>query len=210
LDVLFCTTSVASIVFFYCPIKNDQIAQLIILTIGLLITPVVNDPTNAFNIIITSVISVIICFGFWAIKILPCSGKFINIFGFNISLPSFSGLSTNKRNRNVEMNLYSSVLSSEDSKSDFPNVEKEELVYGESFPVFDIKSFLQSFRTYSFELRYFLIGIILAVSGFTCFIMQTRESYWYTHSFWHIFVMLSSYFLLRGKQDCFKLINYTH
>jgi hypothetical protein len=49
------------------------------------------------------------------------------------------------------------------------------------------------------ELWLTVVGACLAVSGITCFAMQSRTNYWLMHSFWHLLVMSSSYFLMKGR-----------
>jgi hypothetical protein len=47
--------------------------------------------------------------------------------------------------------------------------------------------------------RMTLLGLALSLSGITCFALQTRQSYWYLHSLWHILVMSSTLPLLYGR-----------
>jgi hypothetical protein len=56
------------------------------------------------------------------------------------------------------------------------------------------------------ELWRTVLGATLAISGITCFILQTRENYWFMHSFWHMFVMSSSYFLIQGRLRFVQLV----
>ncbi len=58
------------------------------------------------------------------------------------------------------------------------------------------------------DLRCTLYGVLLAVAGLLCFANQTRLNYWYVHSLWHLLVMGSSYYLVRGRYTFMAVVQY--
>lgn len=59
-----------------------------------------------------------------------------------------------------------------------------------------------------YDCKFALFGLLLAGVGLAFFVLQTRESYWFMHSMWHMCVMLSSYCLIRGRFDFFNVIEH--
>ena len=44
-----------------------------------------------------------------------------------------------------------------------------------------------------------LFGIVLAGSGIACFCLQTKDTYWYMHSLWHLLMMGSAFWLILDR-----------
>ncbi len=67
--MLFSLISMAAVAFHYAPITENVSSALLILWIGLLIAPVVFDPTNPMNIVVSIAVPLLIASSMWARKI---------------------------------------------------------------------------------------------------------------------------------------------
>jgi hypothetical protein len=53
-----------------------------------------------------------------------------------------------------------------------------------------------------------ILGAVLGIVGLVFFALQNRTNYWIFHSCWHVCVMVSVLFLLKGKYEFFELIEF--
>lgn len=55
------------------------------------------------------------------------------------------------------------------------------------------------------KLRMPLCGAALGATGLLCFALQGRDNYYFLHSLWHIFMMISAYLLVQGRVDLYRV-----
>ena len=53
------------------------------------------------------------------------------------------------------------------------------------------------------------VGIVCAVIGLVSFAVESRSNYYYVHSMWHAFIMLSSFFLVKGSFEFAQIMGHT-
>ena len=191
LDVGFSLLSVVSLLVHHCPIASTSQASLVIASLGLLIPLVANNPTNIFNTIIAFSWSSFVLFFSWLCVIVSFRyNKKSEVVGYEqiLSISNHNGVDNNT----TSLQHTSSTFSLETERESSHNNQKESVIF--------IK--LRVIYSCIYLLRYTILGTVLALLGILCFVKQDRISYWYLHSFWHIFIMGSSYPLLKGRNIC--------
>lgn len=54
------------------------------------------------------------------------------------------------------------------------------------------------------KLRMPLCGLALGSTGLLCFALQGRDNYYFLHSLWHMFMMVSAYLLVQGRVELYR------
>ena len=232
LDILFCTLCMSTVVLYYAPISKQTHSALVLATVGMLAAPISNDPTNALNIILAIVCSVLLTLLLWLLHTLHAENSTLykwlqSCFGYTVHAAlnnnnkgqsrrsKYTIVAEDSQHGDIELSTTVSPIAEtkhggevEDSaKSDSP-----EMRYAEEYScrrsIASIYSFCLDVPHYLYDLRYCLSGLILSITGLMCFAVQSRVSYWYVHSLWHVFVMSSSLLLVKGRGDFMEMIEY--
>lgn len=186
LDILFCTSMIAIILLLYAPITKDIHSTISIAVIGLLVSPITSNPTNAMNVILTISSSIFVVALIWLYRYYSISTSHkISYRG----LSQIDDLDEDSFSDGLELPSLSppSYVSNRPSKS---NSSSNIFI---RLPTLSLKNILLA-----------LFGSFVGLLGFAFFVNQSRVNYWYTHSLWHIFVMLSAYILILGRIVIFE------
>lgn len=52
-----------------------------------------------------------------------------------------------------------------------------------------------------------VLGVVMGIIGLVCFVLQSRENYWYMHSLWHVFIMGAAYPVLAGREPFYNYVS---
>lgn len=249
-DILFSTVSVAAVIMHHSPWSADTHSALVICIFSILISPISNDPTDPFNIIIALTFSIIVCILAWISSVIvhrfPYLGgvKRNNTWRTNYGMKSSTPLSSriaaatngyapvaNKdsdskfTNDNIEMKSFNEKdtnsfdddiigFDNESESDDSHEIESSRENLGEWSAVsMNSATWMEKFTTTIksipatvYLLRWTFLGLLLSLLGIACFALQTRLTYWYMHSLWHLLVMSSVLPSLFGRGICVNYI----
>ena len=247
-DILFSTVSVASVIMHHSPWSSDTHSALVICIFSILISPISNDPTDPFNIIIALTFSIIVCILAWISSVIAHRFPYLGSVkrnhtwrsnpGMKSSTPLSSRISaatsgyapvanndSKFTNDNIEMKLFNDKDTSsfddeiigfdnESESDDGHEVETSRENLGEwrvvsmnSATLLErITAIIKSIPATVYLLRWSFLGLLLSLLGILCFSLQTRLTYWYMHSLWHLLVMSSVLPSLFGRGICVNYI----
>ena len=69
LDVLFSTVGMVAVLLYYCPLHRDTYSALVLLSIGLLVPPIVSNPTKPEIIVSVIAVSLAFVIGSWIFQV---------------------------------------------------------------------------------------------------------------------------------------------
>lgn len=213
----------SSVLFLFSPLSmnTQSYTAVSMLCIAILLPLVTNAPTNPFNIIFGIILTVIIIFISWLqyygifhrlkLFLLDALGIYKNriiINQYNLLLGHDS-----IENNDIELPFTSTIIVGNEMRSvyhysnnsgatnttnkDYEHIDEHISEQQQQQQKNHDKS-KYNFFYYIKKMLYFIIGCLFSLLGFICMIIQTRESYYYIHSLWHLFIMLSAYFFIRG------------
>lgn len=228
-DILFSTVSVAAVILHHSPWSSDSHSALVICVFSVLVSPISNDPTNPKNIILAISFSISVCILAWISAVISHrfphlstkDGTWRSNPGINLTASlsaatqGYAPVATSNDGDNIEMqhvivdsnpdhcdegdnddeNGFNEQNEIENTRSTSDwNMDTSRISWLEKIVVI-----IKAIPSALIVSRWTIVGVALALSGIMCFAMQTRMSYWYLHSLWHILVMSSTLPLLYGR-----------
>lgn len=217
------TAMMAMVIMLYAPVSSAVHAALSVFSFSLLVSPVANNATSPVNVVLAlslALLSVAVAWTLWRWRVSPSLLKHL------------SNMLRARRPAGERENSLASVeytqVALEDSSHDKPQQperrdragdiemlalhsptrqrhrlggEERELAVvhrpaGAPLSWEEIRKLLYHSRTG-------FVGAIMGLLGLFFFANQTRTNYWYVHSLWHVLMMFSAYFLVRGRVDLF-------
>jgi hypothetical protein len=218
-DVLFSIVNIIVIILLYSAIPIYIQVNMCIVVIALLLPFVSNNPTNAMNVIVSIVCTIIIVICSHIIEYYKLQNACNNIMNgiwyrihrgamYNpvndINNSSIHTSSTVQQN-DVELTLFNHDENISDNNSSRNIVDT---VIHSSIDGNSNNSTPSTFMALLYSLRYTIVGGILGGSGLMCFAIQDRETYWYVHSIWHMCMMFAAYMLVIGRKEFFAYLEY--
>ena len=205
--MLFCDLSMVGVILYYNPYNDsDTLSSIIIIIMGLMISPIVNNATSPLNIILSISGSFLICFCLWLYK--AKNQYFLFFLSLIMSLLycrkyNVTVIESNNNNNNNNNNTTYSPICQNSSDSIEMSVYKQNSSFGienndtEDISVFNNNNFNNNDSNscfYNIKKTIYciinkikgllmngylsIIGLIIAFSGLTCFAIQNSRNYW--------------------------------
>ncbi len=226
----------SAVLIHHYPLYRETRSSLSVVLIAFLVSPVANDPTNGLNICLAIGIGfglfILLWIRFWfsisdqtessqalsTNSMMNSESKQYHEINANINTEvkcnttdnDFVGLESGNNNDNDTDNDLQSELALVDMSSDRKYfIDRDPAERGnqkwDKTSIFICQHSLCV--QYGPKLYLTIIGFIMIIIAFACYIFQNRETYWIVHSVWHVLAMGSTFCFIKNRDTIVHLIS---